>query len=78
MEAKIGMMSLPAKEGPGLPASTRSQERGINSFFLDPSEGFSALAHQFWGYSPQICQTINLCCFKALSLWYFAGANLGS
>lgn len=76
MEAETEVMCLHAKESQGLPATTRSQERGKRTSHLEPPEK-NSLANTLIS-DVQNCETINSCCLKSSHLWYLAIAAPGN
>ena len=65
-EADTGAMHLQAKERQGLPANTRSHERGMGWFLPYNSQKEPALlVSGFQTSGLQNCERINICCFSA-------------
>lgn len=84
MATEIAEMQLQAQDHQGLMATSGSSEEARNGSFQShrgstawpiPSSHSLILDNLICF---QNCETINICCSKAPSLWYFVTATLGS
>ena len=75
MESEIGVMDLQAKECLRLPEARRGKE-GSTSRTFRGSMALSTIWFQTSGL--QNYETVNLCCLKPPSLWYFVTAAPGN
>ena len=73
---RIGMTLRQGKERQRLPAEHQKLEEARNN---SPTGFWASTALPipwFWTSGPQNCETINFCCFKPPSLWYYVMAAL--